>query len=713
MAIQVADATESLVEAVRAAFKGHANPDAQSMRESIDAVARYLATDDKVGGQLLIDKRAVLCGILAVGATQSSTGTPRLSTARWTYEWLEKRGSTLDLRSVPPASLERAHMQGAAVRLTPAMHDDVLPEAHRLAKETMGRNAFDVRHLFFALLKEPGVEWSEVVAPPMSATDFDALRHHLVALLVGSPEQGERTEVWEKLTKARRPTPKKGRTRRTSPKASPSREALPTLADHPAIVDELGRKWFAKALAERLRRVRAEAAGAEDVGAFMAHIHGRWGYGKSSVLNFLRRELEEQPSDEAWLVVEFNAWKHQRMRPPWWSLIAAVYDRARKAPGVYGNWRRRLIWWSWRIRTDWLPILLVIVVLSLLALGVGKVLGTEGAAITVISGLIALGAAIFASGRILAFGSKKAADAYFELKTDPYQPVAKLYCRLIRAIDRPVAIFIDDLDRCDSDCVVELIEGIQTLLRSEPVVYVVAADRKWICAAFEKKYSDFSVPIGEPARPLGYLFLDKLFQISAGLPGLSQDARDGYWRRLLDSGERGPVAVPLSSEQAEAQVKDKHSIEALQKVIDDAPVGHRPALRAAAAVEITRVEAAAALEHRLQTFAPLLEANPRAMKRLVNAVGMAQSRCFLEARDIPLDALARWTLIELRWPLLADYLADHIETVDDAGKDDRVLAEAELPPNLAAMMTDPALRAIIEPDEGPGLDAKQLRALLS
>jgi hypothetical protein len=45
------------------------------------------------------------------------------------------------------------------------------------------------------------------------------------------------------------------------------------------------------------------------------------------------------------------------------------------------------------------------------------------------------------------------------------------------------------------------------------------------------------------------------------------------------------------------------------------------------------------------------------MKRLVNTYGFHQATRFLEGRNVSPDALARWTIIVLRWPLLADFLS--------------------------------------------------------
>ena len=53
------------------------------------------------------------------------------------------------------------------------------------------------------------------------------------------------------------------------------------------------------------------------------------------------------------------------------------------------------------------------------------------------------------------------------------------------------------------------------------------------------------------------------------------------------------------------------------------------------------------------------------MKRLVNAYGFYQATHILEGRTVSPDALARWTIVELRWPVLAEYIAVRPEILDD------------------------------------------------
>jgi KAP family P-loop domain len=103
----------------------------------------------------------------------------------------------------------------------------------------------------------------------------------------------------------------------------------------------------------------------------------------------------------------------------------------------------------------------------------------------------------------------------------------------VKEVDGPVCVFIDDLDRCRADFVVDLLEGIQTSFRHGNVAYVVATDRGWIKASFEARYGGFSNVVGNAGQPLGYLFLEKIFQVSTPVPGMGDKTRSAYWNRLV------------------------------------------------------------------------------------------------------------------------------------------------------------------------------------
>src|SRR5262249_48899757 len=55
----------------------------------------------------------------------------------------------------------------------------------------------------------------------------------------------------------------------------------------------------------------------------------------------------------------------------------------------------------------------------------------------------------------------------------------------------------------------------------------------WITAPLARQYDSFSGAFAEPGRPLGYLFLEKTFQMTLAIPALNEETRDSYWRRLI------------------------------------------------------------------------------------------------------------------------------------------------------------------------------------
>ena len=157
---------------------------------------------------------------------------------------------------------------------------------------------------------------------------------------------------------------------------------------------------------------------------------------------------------------------------------------------------------------------------------------------------------------------------------------------------------------------------------------------------------------------------------------------------------------------ARARIAALNGQEELQREIDKAPLGsdRQAALRAAAAMQISGADARSANEHRFRSFAHLLERNPRAMKRLVNALGMNQALAFLEGRAVTPETLARWTILELRWPVLADWLIESCTDLD--------VIEAPANGSIAQLLADRDVIAVLGSANDPGqLNVEMLRTL--
>jgi hypothetical protein len=531
-------------------------------------------------------------------------------------------------------------------------------------------------------------------------------------------------------------------------------DAVPTLSDRPAQVDLLGRKAFAKVLAGRLRdefdrnkhlrlkpdsgrtsppyffkRNRRTERSERESDSFMLHLEGPWGSGKTSLLGFLKEELEQIP--RPWLVVDFNAWKNQRAGAPWWLLISAVLRGAVRDKRTDKRRRRRLrlraLWWRLQLaKAEITVVVLALAVVGLLAWTgkltggdpVGILLGSISSVVAVVSGLHGLMNSV--NG-----GSRQGAETFIRQTRDPMNTLHDRFNRLVRYINRPIAIFIDDLDRCRADYVVDLLEGIQTIFRDAPVAFVIAADRQWLYDAYAKVYGDYVKTGVDPGRPLGHLFLEKTFQLSTSVPRISPDEQRAFWRRLL-SPEEGPQLDPEALGHRADQ--DFAKLETEDRILDelDRRPGNTPeekrAKREAAVRRLASPTLQRHIEHTLTPVAALLEPNPRAMKRLVNAYGVERAVQILEGRSAelehPRELLALWTILRLRWPLLSDYLSEHPDTLEDLKKNatPESVEKNTDQPYLAMLFRDPAAGRVARGEakglDGVALDSESLRFLI-
>lgn len=514
-------------------------------------------------------------------------------------------------------------------------------------------------------------------------------------------------------------------------KALHTPDAVPTLSDQPSDVDNLGRKAFAEALGSRLideqnRSARANAKAKRprlEADSFVLHLEGPWGSGKTSLLRFLSAYLTEHD----WLVVQFNAWQHQRVGAPWWLLIAEVHREAvRRASWPQSSWLRlrAAAWRAWiaRWRIAGLLAAIALFVVALFVAGSQDVPG-GAALITLVATAVTTVAAGINALRGLggAFSSRQGADQFVRQAADPMNTLERRFCGLVRSIGKPVAVFVDDLDRCRPPYVVELLEGIQTVLREPPVTFVIAADRHWLYDSYEQVYPEHKRDGRDPGRPLGHLFLEKTFQLSTSVPRLSLAEREEFWRSLIfpsaEAEDAAELEQRLAQEFAGARTEEE-TFTVLDRLSRGSPAERRAA-RAVAVRKLSTPELVQATEHTLSRFAPLLEPNPRAMKRLVNAYGVERALQIIgghsTALDYPRERLALWTILKSRWPLLADYLADEPDAVE-------ALKTGDLPPEISADEARPYLAALFADDEvrrvvsgsviGVDLDADSLRLLI-
>lgn len=702
-------------------FKSVINPKAANLMRVVQLASRYAVVDRSATGvRLVVRRRSFLCGLIEDGLERPGA----LSSSNWYVEWAESQGQDLEAilrRHARDDPVKTAIGEGA--RLVPGRTiDRLFPRAIELARRTVSRERIDLRHLLIALLEQPGNSF-DLFTPIPPPEELGRLRARIIGETIVAPEAKENVEEWNKILAESR--------------SHEDDDRLPTQTDNPAARDLLGRDMFARVLARRIRMLQQQsldneperpvskkdrAATAASRRAFMIHVHGRWGAGKSSFLQFLKSHLEKPDGDSPLsIVVWFNAWEHHTRRPPWWLFLSSIYrsvtskDQALPLP-LATRLKIRGRWWGWRARSEVVPILAVIVVFGLIYALLDLDWVTKA-----ITGVIGLAVTVYAIGKGMVFGSKSAAEAYTKLTDDPIAPVVCLFNSIagdLARANRPLVVLVDDLDRCDAEYLVELLEGIQNLFKGSPVTYVAAADRDWICNAFEKRYADFAPRVGEPARPLGYLFLEKLFQISAGMPRLTRETQEQYLASLTGGATAdADVTEEVRAEAATAMagLSKEEDIQAeVKRAQDRGNAAELLATREAAALQFTTARAEAVTEKRLTGLMHLMEPNPRAMKLLVNEVAMAQARGVLEGRYVRAEARARWSILSLRWPLLAESIAEDPSRLaiwlDSASASALV---QELPEGLRPLATDDDIAATIgKAGEAGALNETVLREMI-
>ena len=507
-----------------------------------------------------------------------------------------------------------------------------------------------------------------------------------------------------------------------APPGADTDDRVEWVSDARAEVDLLQRRPLADALATRLRRLREDEPGR----SFLIHVDGRWGSGKSTLLELLRKELADD-----WLVVEFDAWRQMRVGPPWWALLASLRHAVRRDMGRLAALRLRVAEAEQRVRRGGALYVVAVAAVLAAAVGVALLLGAgldigaaDRAVSSILAGSAAIGAlyaAMSAVGRFLLWDSAAGARVFEQSHRDPMDSVADHFAWLIGRAGRPVAFFVDDLDRCANEYVVELLDSVQTLIRDAPArlagrpdrdracYVVVAADGRWIRTSYEHAHGEFAEAVDEPGRPLGYLFLDKIFQLTVPVPSISPQRQAAYLQALLRVEHDGAREQRIDVQVRDVSERVAHSTseaEALE-AFDEAPPEVRAAVAGAVVGKLAQPQIEAATQHRLERFAGLLETNPRAMKLVLNAYGIARALQVIEDNVVPGDALALWTILRVRWPALADYLTAHPAAIE-ALADGREPEGA--PPALARLFRAPEVRRIVDCEDGGPLSAAIIRA---
>jgi hypothetical protein len=213
---------------------------------------------------------------------------------------------------------------------------------------------------------------------------------------------------------------------------------------------------------------------------------------------------------------------------------------------------------------------------------------------------------------------------------------------LAASSERPLVVFIDDLDRCSYTTVSQVIEALNAFLAGdfEDCIFVIAMEPDLVAAqihvAYEKLFDRMAEREGSESQgDLGWRFLEKMVQLPLALP----PPEEHQLRRFVDSvvgAETQRQAGELDDsdpelQRARALIREERrgsSLEgigdALQRVQEQAP-GEPEPRRQAVLQKAARLEYAhefndshPEVRQMLHRYADDLDRNPREIKRFIN-----------------------------------------------------------------------------------------------
>jgi hypothetical protein len=443
--------------------------------------------------------------------------------------------------------------------------------------------------------------------------------------------------------------------------------------DSTRVRDGLGRRI----LAAHLGALLSELAAHSDSTSAVVHVDGSWGAGKSTLVKLLLDD--EQVHAPGWtppLVVDYEAWRECAIAPEWWSLAAAVKKGVLRSR----SWAIRVVMhvWSVVMRTIRSPATLTTLAVALAGALVSRLLpsswvqtGVTIAAATL--GLVGIGQVI---GRTLFWHSAPFGRLHLHTENNPLGQVADMISwlrgwapRVSPGRDRqPILLVIDDLDRCPAERVVKILETVHTILRQPQdrsrsrrrkrarLFVLVLADGHWVRQAFAAQFPEFE-NLGSATRDLGSDFTQKVFDHVVLVPDLFAEQVSAYLDGVLKARTDGAAdGLGVSPDRTTTRTGNDNTGPQEGQVLPGAasPVRDQESLQIDRVLqEATAAAAAVRSDHLLHTYAGLMPANPRMIKRIANAWGMLRAVQTHVGHIEDDDAMARAAILLIRFPVLA------------------------------------------------------------
>lgn len=394
-------------------------------------------------------------------------------------------------------------------------------------------------------------------------------------------------------------------------------------------------------------------------------IFGNWGYGKSSLMLLMEKEINEEITKQVAeennpriLQVRFNGWQYESYETTKYSLIQVLLDSVEK----YLSDNRDIF--------DKLDIILKRINLLKLGVLLLKKYVWDKIPNAIKSNLPT------ADDLKKCVGVDDITKFQNEFQNEHTSLFVTKFRTLLESIVEDakfdsIIVYIDDLDRCSGEKMIECIEAIKLFLNVKNTAFVLGADERMVERAIKEHYPEIEQDKRQIYSPFSD-YLEKLIQIPYRLPRLSLKEQYTYILFLL-----------LKSKYPNffnAVIKDYNDYK------NKEPFGNYDAEKMRAALGENKIPDVEALIPIIPMMTRFLNGSPRQLKRFLNTFDLRMRMVQVaNIREIDPTVLAKLMLLEYNFKyqrlfeslygmqLLGDGIIDKIGEVEECARQKKKL----------------------------------------
>lgn len=445
-------------------------------------------------------------------------------------------------------------------------------------------------------------------------------------------------------------------------------------------------------------------------------IYGQWGTGKTFLLHQIEKEVHriqrehnerqryrgprKQYAPMRVLTVDFDAWAFNASDNLWAGLVEMIF---KKIEDQFEGLEKTRFIVSRNLAREWRQLILRIfygvLFIGSLALAAYLIISqldvdlqTELLALLGLPVLVRYGRDIVSllatpQSTQLASAVTSSASTYRERRflASIVQPqdrniMGRVYNDMSKMLDAlpehsRIAVFIDDLDRCKPDRVIEVLEAITLLLAFKEFVVFLAVDTRVVASIVEASYEDTLLKAGIS----GYDYLDKIVQLPFTMPQARTRDLYKYLNTLIEAPPeetqpqqngtftRIPMLRRLTQETnaANASTRTDQYVGLTAADIEfakiDADEQDKP-------TDVQMVNFTYAERRAFRDFSHYMDVAPRRIKRLVNVYRIVRAiaiRQEWDMRRVPPAKLLLWLILSQQWPYATAMILDARRRIDD------------------------------------------------